>query len=470
MQHREIPVASVQVRAHDRGGFASAWPHVLQLVDEAGEGGAKLIVLPEGTVPGYVLGNEPVQPDLLANAAEDLALAARRFGATIVYGAAKIIDGQTYNAAIVLGPDGRELGFAAKQFLWHFDRRWYAPGYVLAPIATPVGTLGVLVCADGRIPSIAATLCDRGADALVMPTAWVTSGRDPHSFENVQADLMAAVRARENAVPFVVANKVGIERESVAYCGKSAIFCAEGERVAGGDEAREVIVRGTIAVGGRPRPLRRSFGSVPEEPRPHAAAEPARLRIAFTPETSDAALARLRRYAADADADLLLAPEAVAAHAGRSVAEVSYDATNACAVARMPAADAVHDLPGCRVASVTAQTLRSPRALVAARLAGIDCFVWHADGDAQWHVPFARTRAAELRAYVVVFTGGERSFVVDPDGVVAAGTFAGLALSSFVYDRARTGATLVAPTTDVLAGLRIAESIAGRALAETAGA
>ena len=167
---REIPVACVQVAAHDRNDFARVWPHVLATVDDACRG-AKLVVLPEGTVPGYVLGSEPVSSEQLERARADLAARARRYAATIVYGAAKIVNDRTYNAAIVLGPSGDELGYAAKQFLWHFDRRWYAAGETLDPIATPLGMLGILVCADGRIPTIAATLCDRGAELLVMPTA-----------------------------------------------------------------------------------------------------------------------------------------------------------------------------------------------------------------------------------------------------------------------------------------------------------
>ena len=58
-----------------------------------------------------------------------------------------------------------------------------------------VGRLGVLICADGRMPGIGRALVDAGAQVLVMPTAWVTSGRNPHELENLQADLLAQVRA-----------------------------------------------------------------------------------------------------------------------------------------------------------------------------------------------------------------------------------------------------------------------------------
>ena len=82
---------------------------MLALAEEAARDGARLIVLPEGTVPAYVLGNEPVDASQLAAAAADLAHLATTHGATIVYGGARIADGRTYNAANVIGPDGSDL-------------------------------------------------------------------------------------------------------------------------------------------------------------------------------------------------------------------------------------------------------------------------------------------------------------------------------------------------------------------------
>src|ERR1700676_1600643 len=123
---RKLPVACVQTRAADRHDFQTNWPRVLALTEEAAHGGGRLIVLPEGTVPAYVLGDEPVDASQVAAAASDLAHIAKTHGATIVYGGARIVAGRTYNGANVIGPDGSDLGYAAKQFLWRFARRWFA--------------------------------------------------------------------------------------------------------------------------------------------------------------------------------------------------------------------------------------------------------------------------------------------------------------------------------------------------------
>ena len=115
---------------------------------------------------------------------------------------------------------------------------------------------------------------------------------------------------------------------------------------------------------------------------------------------------------------------------------------------------------GVRFAIVTDDTFLDPDGLVAARMQGIDLFVWFTADRAGWATRFARTRAAELRAFVIVFDEDDgRSFVVDPDATVLAGTFAEFAMAAFVYDRARSQATTVAPTTDVMAGLRVVETI-----------
>jgi predicted amidohydrolase len=407
---RPTPVAAVQTRAHDRAVFAERWPALLAQVAAAAESGARLIVVPEGTVPAYVIGTDPIDASQLESAAQDVIAVAARTGATIVYGGARAGEHGLANSAYVVTAAG-VAGHADKCLLWHFDRRWFTAGSALEPVDTPVGRLGVFICADGRIPTIPSTLVARGAQILVVPTAWVTSGRDPHALENLQADLMIAVRARENGVPLVVANKVGVEARSVAYCGKSQILAADGSVAALASQDEETTLHATVAIG--PPIVARS----PEPPAVRRLdGDPLRnaLRIAIASHAD----AQLHALAATADADLVIDPHA-----------------------QPPSAD---------IALVDDEAVLDPRALVAPRLAGVRLFVWRASIEAPWVVPFARTRAAELRAYVVVFDSPRRrAFAVDPDGVVVCGTFGGFELAAFAFDRARTDAWRVAPATDV---------------------
>ncbi len=419
MSVRPTPVAAVQTRAHDRAGFAERWPALLGRITAAAQGGARLIVVPEGTVPAYVIGSDPVEPQLLEDAARDVIAVAARSGATIVYGGARSSERGLANSAYVVTPAGI-VGSADKCFLWHFDRRWFTAGEALEPVDTPLGRLGVFICADGRIPTIGSRLVERGAEVLVMPTAWVTSGRNPLELENIQADLMIPVRARENGVPLVAANKVGVELRSVAYCGKSQIVAADGSSVARAGQTEETILYGTIAIGAPPGGR---GAAVPAVARAAGAPLAAALRIAVAAHADP----DLHAVAATTEADLVIDPHA-----------------------RPDSAD---------VALVDDEAVLDPRALVGPRLAGVRLFVWHASIEAEWTVPYARTRAAELRAYLVVLdTPRKRAFAVDPDGVVVAGTFGPLELAAFAFDRGRTDVWHVAPSTDVREGLqRVAE-------------
>ncbi|MHB8147141.1 MAG: carbon-nitrogen hydrolase family protein, partial [Vulcanimicrobiaceae bacterium] len=228
---RTIRTAALQLRATARRAFVDAWPQHLGAIEDAARH-SDLLVLPEASIPAYVLGDDATDDAAIERAVAEVRGIARRHGTVIVAGVAQRDGMRLHNRALVIERNGAIAGHADKLFLWHFDRKWFEAGSAIEPVSTSLGKLGVLVCADGRIPGIARALVDRGAELLVMPTAWVTSGRDPEHLENAQADLLVRVRAFENGVPFIAANKCGVELAMVAYCGKSQIVAANGELLA----------------------------------------------------------------------------------------------------------------------------------------------------------------------------------------------------------------------------------------------
>jgi len=422
---RSIRAAAVQLRAHDRADFRASLDRIVDAV-RAAAATADLVVLPEGTLPGYVLGYAPIDEREIAGAIDRLREVATRSRTVIVAGAAVAAQGGVRNSALVIDADGALAGRADKFFLWHFDRRWFARGEDLAPIATAIGVLGVFVCADGRIPTIARALVDRGAEVLVMPTAWVTSGRDPDALENVQADLLARVRAYENGVPFVAANKCGSELGMVAYCGKSQIVDASGERlaIASQHDPETVAAQFEIAAAKPHRtPIR------PIERRASETRAPVRIAISF-----DA-------LPADIDDRLRLLDDRYALSPSDPQ--------------RLSALD--RDVP---LARVEDGVVLDPAGLVAYRRAGYQLICWTTDLAAPWSERIARARALELRIYLVVFDRPRRrAFAVDPDGAILAGTFDGYLIAGFALDPRRTLQTLVAPGTDVAEGLERVSAI-----------
>jgi predicted amidohydrolase len=423
---RSLRVAAVQLRAHDRAVFAQTLPSILDQIADAANG-AELVVVPEGTFPAYVLGSEPLDHGAIESAVDALRDLARRTRTVIVAGVASSGGHQPRNAALVIDRDGTVAGRADKLFLWHFDRRWFEAGDRVAPVQTSIGRLGAFVCADGRIPTIARALVDRGAEILVMPTAWVTSGRNADFLENVQADLLARVRARENGVPFVAANKCGTELGMVAYCGKSQVVDAAGDVVAIAPEREAFIVKAVVDVGD-PQPFRSPVAQ--PTPRATVAETPFRVAISFEP---------LPR---DLDTRLEILDDSYAIAPGASERFTTLDRF-------IPTVDAADD------------DALDPAGLVGYRRAGYRLVVWTTDGEPAWVERIARARALELRMYVVVLSRAERrAYAVDPDGVVVCGTFGDFTLASFSLDPRKTMETVVAPSTDVHDGLgRIAALI-----------
>lgn len=410
-----LRLAAIQLAAHDREQFRSAWPAVEAALRTALDEGAKLVVLPEATLPGYVMGSEPFDEAETAAAFQRVRELARDASAVVVTGAARKTASGVANSAIVVDADGSIAGAADKHFLWHFDRRWFAQGNRIEPIRTSIGTIGALVCADGRIPLIARTLVEKGAQLLVMPTAWVTSGRDPAQLENVQADLFARVRARENGVPFIAANKCGTEQRCVLYCGKSQIVDADGTVAVIASQERQEIISATLALP-ELRPQRSSAPDTVALEAPQSA-----MRIAITARALEDGDARRLSFI---EADRIVHP----GDTGFAGDEHVLD----------------------------------PGGLAQLRLRGATLLRWKTRLDPQWQVTFARTRALELRVYLIVIDEQRRrAFAVDPDGAVVCGTTGSYELAAFAFDPARTRMTLVAPGTDVLSGLqRAAEDAA----------
>jgi hypothetical protein len=245
--------------------------------------------------------------------------------------------------------------------------------------------------------------------------------------ENIQADLLARVRAFENGVPFVAANKCGTELGMVLYCGKSQIVASDGSVLAMGSQVETQTVSATVALEATAS-HRTHGGRIDTRTMPTRTAM--RVAISHEPLSGDIAarLAILEAHIAlSADAHDHFDRLDDALGAVRCDAEFAYD----------------------------------PGYLVAYRRAGYRAAVLDALHADPWLERIARARAAELRMYVIVFDrSAERAYAVDPDGAVIAGTTGDFRLASFALDPARTQQTLIAPGTDVAEGIERVEQLA----------
>lgn len=232
-----VRIACAQLIARDIHDSERALEEAMAAVAEAASVGADLVVLPECTYPAYVLADPESDLQIRSDAEVEgiFAAVAKERAIWLAIGLAQgwrrgVRDAR--NAAVLFGPDGSAHLRVAKRFLWDFDRRWFAPGSPAEPTAwlggDDAGLIGMLVCADARMPEIARSLAVGGARLILDPTAWVATGREPASLSNLQPEYLISIRALENGVWIAAADKVGMERESVVYAGRSCVVAPDG--------------------------------------------------------------------------------------------------------------------------------------------------------------------------------------------------------------------------------------------------
>lgn len=164
-------------------------------------------------------------------------------------------DGRYYNSCEVIGPDGKKLGHYRKTHLAPGECDYFEPGDAIAPIETPYGKLGLLICWDINFPELTRCHEVQGADLLL----WTTMRQAEHEEGQYRAILPA--RAIEHGIPFGVATYV----TDVQLIGRkpmsSACWNALGQPVAGGWVQAGVV---TAKVDLDDRPLTRRSWSDPE--------------------------------------------------------------------------------------------------------------------------------------------------------------------------------------------------------------
>jgi predicted amidohydrolase len=199
--------------------------------------GSDLVVLPEASMhdfgkPDLPLG--PVAQRLDGPFVAALAAQARAVHTTVVAGMFEESSDaeRPYNTVVAIGPDGDLEAAYRKVHLYdsfgYRESDRLSPGE-LTPIAVKVGDLvvGMMTCYDLRFPEHARLLVDAGADAFVVPAAWV---RGPLKEDHWETLLRA--RAIENTAYVVAAAQTG-----AAYAGSSLVVDPMGVAVARlGDE------------------------------------------------------------------------------------------------------------------------------------------------------------------------------------------------------------------------------------------
>ena len=154
------------------------------MIADAARAGCRVVVLPECLDVGWLDDAAAALAEPVPGPRVDrLASAARRHGVLVAAGLTERAGGRVYNAAVLLGPDGRLLLTHRKINELRFGppHDVYATGDRLGVARTPVGPVGLNVCADNFPESLdlGRALGLMGARMILSPCAWaVPAGHD----------------------------------------------------------------------------------------------------------------------------------------------------------------------------------------------------------------------------------------------------------------------------------------------------
>jgi N-carbamoylputrescine amidase len=229
---------------------------------EAAARGAHLVLLPELHTGVYFCQTEDTKrfdqaEPIPGPTTQELGKLAKELGIVIVGSVfERRAPGVYHNTAVVLDADGGLRGTYRKMHIpddpGYHEKFYFTPGdQGFTPIATSVGTLGVLVCWDQWYPEAARLMALAGAEILLYPTAIGWDPRDDQEEKNRQREAWITIQrahAIANGLPLVACNRIGLEPDpsgrspGIQFWGSSFIAGPQGEFLAQAADKSAVLV------------------------------------------------------------------------------------------------------------------------------------------------------------------------------------------------------------------------------------
>lgn len=226
-----MKLASIQIKANDLRDFKQAWERLEQIVLDAAKD-HDLVLVPECAFPAYFLHPDEGDLDQILTHGDKFLTRikeiAKQQNSYIAYGFVESTKNQLFNTALLINHQGEELAKKRKSFLWHFDSKWFTEGEDIAVVDTDFGKVGLVVCADARMPEIVRMAALEGAQLIIDLANLTATGPEISALQNVQSAYMLSVRALENQVWLAVSDKWGVEANSITYTGRSSVFAPDG--------------------------------------------------------------------------------------------------------------------------------------------------------------------------------------------------------------------------------------------------
>ncbi len=193
------------------------------LVELALKDGARLVVCPEMATTGYVWPSaEALRPHAeCANGPtlREFSGLAREFRARVVIGFVEESEGDLYNSALSIGPDGDLETVYRKNLLYELDQSWATPGTSRSVIKSDGMVLVPGICMDLNDDGFVNFVREQRADIVPFCTNWLEQGIDVSAYW--------AWRLADWRGWFVAANSWGSDTD-IEFCGRSAILAPGG--------------------------------------------------------------------------------------------------------------------------------------------------------------------------------------------------------------------------------------------------
>ncbi len=221
-----------------------------QLIEEAAHVAVDVLVLPEMGLQGYAdfalpLGSKAAAEQkqyysreaetIPGPATEHMAAFSRRHGMLIQIGLAeRALHGNAiYNSTALVGPDG--VLSIYRKIHNTFEFPYFSPGEEMPVVETRFGNFASIVCYDLAFPELLRSYAVKGAEVVLMSTAWPMKGHERQTdYHGWAMDMAAQSNAFFNQFWLVVSNhcEKGTYSQGIDYYGGSQIIDPTGKVVA----------------------------------------------------------------------------------------------------------------------------------------------------------------------------------------------------------------------------------------------
>jgi predicted amidohydrolase len=174
-----------------------------KLITTAARDGAQLVCTTECFLDGYAIRDKTIpletyralgEPIPTGKFYEQLRMLTDRLNIYLVAGMLEADGDQRFNTAVLIDSGGNLIGKYRKQQLGHEIPR-NTPGTETPVFSTPLGRIGIMICADRRDPRLVQRLRDGGAQLIICPSGGM--------FGPKSNDPIVQARSLENKLPIL---------------------------------------------------------------------------------------------------------------------------------------------------------------------------------------------------------------------------------------------------------------------------